>query len=121
METGDTLKRLKDWISASQKTVVLTGAGMSTESGVPDFRSKNGFYAHYDPAEVASVGAIENHYETFHQFYHRRIEDLKKVKPHKGHEILAQWEREGRIHLIATQNIDRLHQLAGNRNVYELH
>lgn len=94
---------------------------MSTESGVPDFRSKEGFYAHYDPSEVASVGAIKNHYETFHHFYQTRIEALKRIKPHKGHEILAKWEAEGRIDLIATQNIDRLHHLAGSGKVYELH
>ncbi|EZH67642.1 hypothetical protein DH09_06845 [Bacillaceae bacterium JMAK1] len=103
------------------KIVVLTGAGMSTESGVPDFRSQRGLWSRYNPAKVASVDSLESNYELFSEFYRQRIKALNTVNPHLGHRILAEWEQEGKLHAIATQNVDGLHQAAGNNNVLELH
>ncbi|GAJ98711.1 NAD-dependent deacylase [Geomicrobium sp. JCM 19055] len=103
------------------KIVVLTGAGMSTESGVPDFRSQRGLWSRYNPAKVASVDSLENHYELFSEFYRERMKALRTIEPHRGHRILAEWEEAGKLHAIATQNVDGLHQVAGNKNVLELH
>lgn len=112
---------LKEWLKLSQKTVVLTGAGMSTESGVPDFRSESGWWQNIDPRTVATVEALEQNYSLFYEFYKMRIENLEKVVPHEGHEILADWEKRGLVSLVATQNVDGFHQLAGSQNVEELH
>ncbi|PTM57603.1 SIR2 family NAD-dependent protein deacylase [Desmospora activa] len=119
METN--IHRLAEWIQTAEGTVVLTGAGMSTESGIPDFRSREGFWKRVDPQRVATVSALEEEYETFHHFYRLRIRGLERVHPHPGHQVLARWEQQGYIRGIATQNVDRLHQRAGNRQVWELH
>ncbi|MER2105957.1 MAG: NAD-dependent deacylase [Solibacillus sp.] len=112
---------LKDWLLASTNTVVLTGAGMSTESGIPDFRSASGLWRGVDPRTVASVEALEGNYELFRSFYQQRIEALEQCVPHKGYEILAAWQKRGLISFIATQNVDRFHEAAGAVNVQELH
>ncbi|CAM4444982.1 SIR2 family NAD-dependent protein deacylase [Paenibacillus tarimensis] len=108
-------------IGSSKRLVVLTGAGCSVDAGVPDFRSPSGWWRQINPQTVATVKALEENYELFHAFYSARIRHLKQIVPHKGHEVLSRWEREGRIQLIATQNVDGLHQLAGNVQVKELH
>ena len=115
------IKRLAGWIKQSDFTVVLTGAGMSTESGLPDFRSKSGWWKSYDPSALASVDAMKTNYPLFHEFYCMRIKALKKCQPHRGHYILAEWEKKGLINSIATQNVDGLHRAAGSGNVHELH
>ena len=115
------IKRLAGWIKQSDFTVVLTGAGMSTESGLPDFRSKSGWWKSYDPSALASVDAMKTNYTLFHEFYCMRIKALEKCQPHKGHHILAEWEKKGLIHSIATQNVDGFHRAAGSVNVHELH
>ncbi|MGI5998916.1 MAG: SIR2 family NAD-dependent protein deacylase [Lutispora sp.] len=120
MDNGD-LNQLASWIKESKYTVVLTGAGMSTESGIPDFRSSKGWWRNIDPREVASKFALDNQYELFRDFYIMRINGLKNCKPNKGHIILAHWEKRGLVDSIATQNVDRFHQEAGSDNVYELH
>lgn len=112
---------LSKWLKVSKNTVVLTGAGMSTESGVPDFRSASGWWQNIDPRTVATVEALEQYYPLFHEFYKMRIENLEQVAPHEGHQILADWEKRGLISLVATQNVDGFHQLAGSQNVEELH
>lgn len=112
---------LKDWLLDSKKTVVLTGAGMSTESGIPDFRSQNGLWRGVDPRTVASVEAWKENYVLFREFYQIRMEALTKATPHKGYEILADWQKRGLISLIATQNVDSFHERAGATNVQELH
>ena len=112
---------LSKWLKVSQKTVVLTGAGMSTESGIPDFRSASGWWQNIDRRTVATVEALEQNYPLFHEFYKMRIENLEKVAPHEGHRILADWEKRGLVSLVATQNVDGFHQLAGSQNVEELH
>ncbi|PTX60275.1 NAD-dependent deacetylase [Melghirimyces profundicolus] len=121
MTDNGKLKRLLAWLEESRCTSVLTGAGMSTESGIPDFRSREGFWRNLDPRTVATVDAMKHHYDEFHRFYSARIRALRKVRPHRGHDVLASWERQGRVHAVATQNVERLHQEAGSRNVYELH
>ena len=118
---GMSIEILSKWLKASQKTVVLTGAGMSTESGIPDFRSASGWWQNIDPRTVATVEALEQNHSLFHEFYKIRIENLEKVAPHEGHEILVDWEKRGLVSLIATQNVDGFHQLAGSQNVEELH
>ncbi len=115
------IKQLVEWLKASASTVVLTGAGMSTESGVPDFRSSKGLWKTHDPRQLASTEALEYHYDDFRAFYKSRIEGLADCTPHVGHQILASWEQNGVIDAVATQNVDRFHQMAGSKNVYELH
>lgn len=115
------IDKIVKWMKESKYTVVFTGAGMSTESGIPDFRSKSGWWNQVDPRTVATTEALNDNYSQFYEFYQKRVMDLKKYKPHKGHEILAKWEENGLIHSISTQNVDGFHQKAGNQQVYELH
>nr|WP_026696916.1 NAD-dependent deacylase [Alkalicoccus chagannorensis] len=110
-----------NWILTSGSTVVLTGAGMSTESSLPDFRSKEGWWKNIDPRTVASTEALSHHYDLFHSFYKARLDNLDQASPHNGHRALANWEKYGRIDAVATQNVDGLHQAAGSQTVYELH
>lgn len=115
------IKTVASWIKQSNSTVLLTGAGMSTESGIPDFRSKSGWWKSIDPRTVATVESLTDDYALFRQFYQLRMEALLGIEPHRGHHILAKWEQQGYVHLIATQNVDQLHQRAGSKNVAELH
>ncbi|WP_420846082.1 NAD-dependent deacylase [Neobacillus notoginsengisoli] len=113
------LRRLFD---ESSYTVVFTGAGMSTEAGLPDFRSAStGLWNNIDPMELASTDAMYNNREAFIDFYRYRVESLRACTPHKGHEILAKWGREGKVKSIITQNVDGFHHLAGSESVAELH
>lgn len=115
------LVTLATWILESSHTTVFTGAGMSTESNIPDFRSKDGWWRKIDPRTVATTQALRNNYDLFHEFYRARIETLASCKPHQGHEILAKWEQRGLLQAVSTQNVDGFHAEAGNRHVYELH
>ncbi|MDO9508298.1 MAG: NAD-dependent deacylase [Thermovirgaceae bacterium] len=101
--------------------VVLTGAGMSTASGLPDFRGKDGLWKSKDPRLLASVAAMQNNPEEFAGFYRHRIKMLEGVEPNAGHKLLAEWEERGLLKGIITQNVDGLHQAAGSKNVHELH
>lgn len=112
---------LRDWLQESKYTVVLTGAGMSTESGVPDFRSESGWWHHMDPSKVATAQALTEHYSLFREFYQMRMQALEGLAPNQGHLVLAQWEQQGFVHAIATQNVDGFHQMAGSKTVFELH
>lgn len=118
---NEKLGLLSLWMKQSKYTVVLTGSGMSTESGIPDFRSAGGWWRNIDPAKVASSYALETQYELFRDFYIMRINTLANCKPHEGHRLLAEWEKRGLVHCLATQNVDQFHQESGSRNVYELH
>mgnify|MGYP000962090879 CR=1 FL=1 len=115
------LELLSSWIKGSKNTVIFTGAGMSTESGIPDFRSKSGWWKNIDPTTVASTRALKSNYELFRDFYIMRINTLKDCKPHNGHKIIADWEKGKLVNCVATQNVDRFHQEAGSEEVYELH
>lgn len=94
---------------------------MSTESGLKDFRSRDGLWSRYDPAQLASVRALELNYELFREFYIARLLVPESVKPNNGHKLIAKWEEDGWISGVITQNVDRLHQKAGSVKVAELH
>lgn len=104
-----------------QPCVVLTGAGVSTESGIPDFRSETGIWAEVDPFEVASIRAFRRDPERVWAFYRERIHRLREAEPNAAHYALAELERRGLVRAVVTQNIDTLHERAGSRDVIEVH
>ena len=108
-------------IRERQPCVVLTGAGVSTESGIPDFRSPTGIWAEIDPFEVASIQAFRRDPERVWSFYRERIHTLRAAEPNAAHHALAELERRGLVSAIVTQNIDTLHSRAGSREVIEVH
>lgn len=108
-------------LRARQPCVVLTGAGISTESGIPDFRSPGGIWADVDPFEVASIRAFLDDPERVWDFYRRRIHALLEAQPNPGHQALVELERRGLVEAVVTQNIDMLHVRAGSRDVVEVH
>lgn len=110
-----------DLLRGARRAVALTGAGVSTESGLPDFRSSDGLWAGVDPSEVASRSALERHPEAFFAFYRERLARLAAASPNPAHRALAALERAGCLRAIITQNIDGLHQAAGSRAVVEIH
>ena len=101
--------------------MVLTGAGISTESGIPDFRSETGIWADFDPFEVASIQAFRRDPERVWGFYRTRIGTLLEAEPNPAHYALAELERHGLVQAVVTQNIDTLHSRAGSREVIEVH
>ncbi|MDR1885137.1 MAG: NAD-dependent deacylase [Synergistaceae bacterium] len=116
------LKIVADRMTApGAKTVVFTGAGMSTDSGLPDFRSKGGVWSKVNPMELATATAMRQNYDVFHEFYSQRFVQMREAAPNEGHRILADWEGRGLVRCIITQNIDGLHAAAGSREIYELH
>ncbi len=104
-----------------QPCVVLTGAGVSTESGIPDFRSPTGIWATVDPLEVASIQAFRRDPERVWAFYRERIDMLLQAEPNPAHRALAELERRGLVQAVVTQNVDTLHSRAGSHDVVELH
>jgi NAD-dependent deacetylase len=112
---------LAELIRANQPCVVLTGAGVSTESGIPDFRSAGGIWAQYDPYEVASIEAFRRDPERVWEFYARRLDVLGDAAPNPAHLALAELESRGLVQAVITQNVDRLHAAAGSRDVIEVH
>jgi len=114
-------RRLAELIRARQPCVVLTGAGVSTESGIPDFRSATGLWAEIDPMEYASVSAFRADPEKVWRFYGPRIEMLTGAEPNSAHLALAELERRSLVSAVVTQNIDLLHQRAGSSEVVEVH
>lgn len=115
------IRKLSELIQTSHHVVVLTGAGMDTESNIPDFRGKDGLWRNCDPRVLASIDTFEENYPLFQEFYAKRLKLLESCRPHRGHYILAELEDKGLIQAIATQNVSRLHLLAGSKKVYELH
>ena len=105
----------------SSHCVVLTGAGISTESGIPDFRSAEGIWARYDPAEVATIDAFRRDPVRVWEFYALRLDALASAEPNDGHRALAELEERGWVRAVVTQNVDGLHQRAGSRSVVEVH
>jgi NAD-dependent deacetylase len=108
-------------IVEAQPCVVLTGAGVSTESGIPDFRSASGIWQRYDPMEYATIDAFRRDPAKVWGFYAKRLGVLAQAKPNAAHVALAQLERRGLVDAVITQNVDRLHQEAGSRRVIEMH
>jgi len=104
-----------------QPCVVLTGAGASTESGIPDFRSASGIWAEYDPMEFATIDAFRRDPAKVWEFYSKRLGVLTEAKPNPVHRSLAELERRGLVEAVITQNVDRLHERAGSVNVIEVH
>lgn len=113
--------RLIEELRSVRRLVVLTGAGMSTESGLPDFRSPDGLWRSHRPEELASVDALLRRPLLFYEFYRYRLELLDGVAPNAGHAALVELEKQGRLQCILTQNVDSLHSEAGSRNVVEIH
>ena len=113
--------RLAELVRERQPCVVLTGAGISTESGIPDFRSAEGIWAQYDPAEVAHIDALRRDPARVWEFYALRLDALARAEPNDGHRALAELEERGWMRAVVTQNIDGLHQRAGSREVVEVH
>lgn len=114
-------RRLADLIKTRQPCVVLTGAGISTESGIPDFRSPTGIWAEVDPMEYASLHAFRADPEKVWSFYAKRIDMLSGAEPNEGHRAIAELEQRGLVKAVITQNIDLLHTRAGSQDVVEVH
>ena len=117
------IEKLQNMIDESSRIVFFGGAGVSTESGIPDFRSVDGLYHQkydYPPETILSHTFFVHHTEEFYRFYHDKMLCLD-AKPNAAHKKLAELERAGKWSAIVTQNIDGLHQMAGSRKVLELH
>ena len=117
------IEKLQEWVRESDNIVFFGGAGVSTESGIPDFRSVDGLYHQqydYPPETILSHTFYRQKPEEFYRFYRAKMLYLD-AKPNAAHRKLAQWEQEGKLKAVVTQNIDGLHQAAGSRVVLELH
>lgn len=120
---NEKIRQLKEIIDQTDNLVFFGGAGVSTESGIPDFRSTDGLYNmkyKYPPETIVSHTFFVRKTEEFYEFYKDKMMALD-AKPNKAHEKLAEWEREGKCKAVVTQNIDGLHQMAGSKKVMELH
>lgn len=118
--TEDLFDRAAALLKKSRCSVAFTGAGVSTESGIPDFRGKNGLWSRYDPIEYGTLGAFRENPEKIWQMLATLLETVD-VEPNNGHRALAALEQEGFLAGIITQNIDDLHHKGGSRNVVEFH
>ena len=119
----DQVRELKALVDGSENIVFFGGAGVSTESGIPDFRSTDGLYRQhwkYPPEVILSHSFYESNPEEFFRFYRAKLL-APGARPNAAHHKLAQWERQGKLKAIVTQNIDGLHQAAGSKTVLELH
>ncbi|WP_300280065.1 NAD-dependent protein deacylase [Peptacetobacter sp.] len=119
------INKLKDLIQSHNNIVFFGGAGVSTESNIPDFRSSNGLFnqklnRHFSPEEVVSFSFFVRYPEYFYEFYKDKLV-YTDAKPNNAHKALAHLEKIGKLKAIVTQNIDGLHQMAGSKNVFELH
>lgn len=118
-----TIEQLREAVSKAKKIVFFGGAGVSTESGIPDFRSVDGLYNQkydYPPETILSHTFFMRHPEEFYRFYRDKMLCLD-AKPNAAHKKLAEWEQQGKLNAVITQNIDGLHQAAGSKKVLELH
>lgn len=121
MDSG--IQQLKKWVDESRNIVFFGGAGVSTESGIPDFRSVDGLYNQkwrYPPETILSRSFFDRDPEEYYRFHREKLV-IENVKPNAAHIRLAQLEQEGKLKAVVTQNIDGLHQAAGSKNVLELH
>ena len=124
---SEQIERFKDLIDSSNYIVFFGGAGVSTESGIPDFRSKDGLYNQHDvrfdkyqPEYLLSHSCLVFEPKVYYEF-HRQKMDTRNIEPNNAHKYLAALEKEGKLKAVVTQNIDGLHQKAGSRVVYEIH
>ena len=113
--------RLAQLLRERQPAVALTGAGVSTESGIPDFRSADGIWSKYDPMEYATIDAFRRDPRKVWEFYGLRLRVLAEAEPNAAHLALAELERRGLLRAVVTQNIDTLHERAGSQDVVEVH
>lgn len=127
VDVNEQIETLIGYLKESDNIVFFGGAGVSTESGIPDFRSKDGLYNKkdikfdaYDPEYLLSHGCLFNYPKIFFEFYKQKM-DTRNIEPNITHKVLAKLEEIGKLKAIVTQNIDGLHQKAGNKNVYEIH
>lgn len=123
MTTEERIAQLKEYVKESSRIVFFGGAGVSTESGIPDFRSTDGLYHQewrYPPETILSHSFFVSNTEEFYRFYKKKMLCLD-AKPNAAHKKLAQLEEQGKLTAVVTQNIDGLHQLAGSKKVLELH
>lgn len=121
------MEKLRQWIEESNHIVFFGGAGVSTESGVPDFRSKDGLYNRHDigfegytPEYLLSHTCLVEHPDVFFEFYRQKM-DTRQISPNDAHYYLAELEKRGKLDAVVTQNIDGLHSRAGSRKVFEIH
>ena len=117
------IRKLKEWVDASNNIVFFGGAGVSTESNIPDFRSVDGLYNQnydYPPETILSHTFFVHNTEEFYRFYKDKMM-IPDARPNAAHKKLAEWERQGKLKAVVTQNIDGLHQAAGSKKVFELH
>ena len=115
-------ERVADLLRSSERAVVLTGAGISVPSGIPDFRTPGtGLWENVDPMEVAHIDAWRRDPDRFWSFYGQRFASLTNKVPNEAHHAIAELERRGLVRGVITQNIDRLHRLAGSRHLIEVH
>ncbi len=112
---------LADLVRASRRAAILTGAGVSTDSGIPDFRSRNGIWREFDPTRFATRDGLFADPVGFYDFWRGQLGFLESATPNVSHEVIAKLERSGPAREVITQNIDGLHQRAGSRNVLEAH
>lgn len=124
---GESISKLKEIIDGSDNIVFFGGAGVSTESGIPDFRSKDGLYNQhdvrfdrYEPEYLLSHSCLVNESKVYYEF-HRQKMDTRAIEPNNAHKYLAALEKMGKLKAVVTQNIDGLHQKAGSSVVYEIH
>lgn len=120
---NENIIKLREMIEKSNNIVFFGGAGVSTESNIPDFRGEDGLYRQkykYPPEEILSGRFFAKNPEEFYKFFHEKLV-VNNVKPNQAHIRLAELEKQGKLKAVITQNIDGLHQAAGNKNVFELH
>jgi len=118
----ESIKKLKEFVNKSNKIVVLTGAGISSESGIPTYRGEDGVWSKYDPAIYADINFfLQDSTYYWNYFKDERFPIIKKAKPNNVHYALVDLEKQGKIYRVITQNIDGLHQIAGQSDVIELH
>lgn len=120
----EAIRTLKTWIEESSKIVFFGGAGVSTESGIRDFRSVDGLYHmkfKYPPETMLSHSFYESHTEEFYDFYRNQLMPPEDIQPNTAHKRLAELEQEGKLLAVVTQNVDGLHEKAGSKQVYNLH
>lgn len=121
---NESIKTLKQWIEESENIVFFGGAGVSTESGIKDFRSVDGLYHmkfKYPPETMLSHSFYKSHTEEFYDFYRNQLMPPDDIQPNPAHLRLAELERQGKLRAVVTQNVDGLHEKAGSQRVYNLH